>query len=131
MKNLKSTILATIIAMGFYANATAQEKAKAKANEAYRKGAVPESGEVISSKMTIVFNNGCTRTCSGDWSTNPSGTVSCDGEAGPLICPEPCPASNNISANKVILKNQALNPDGTIALKEMKEIKGMKKTVNN
>ena len=48
-----------------------------------------------SQNRVLIFNNGCSRTCtgnpqngtSGEWSYNKgSGTFACDGVAGPLVC---------------------------------------------
>lgn len=37
---------------------------------------------------TYVFDNCCSRSCSGSWGTTASGNVSCStGDAGPLSCP--------------------------------------------
>ncbi len=37
---------------------------------------------------THVFDNCCSRSCSGTWNTTASGNVGCStGDAGPLVCP--------------------------------------------
>jgi hypothetical protein len=40
-------------------------------------------------RQVAVFSNGCSRTCSGDWTLNSTNhTWTCSGTAGPLVCPK-------------------------------------------
>lgn len=45
---------------------------------------------------TFYFNNGCSRSCTGDWGTGSQpGNVVCHGTAGPLSCPTANVGSTN------------------------------------
>ena len=58
------------------------------------------------------FSNGCTRTCTGEWTYNASADLyNCAGTAGPLTCPGKG-LGNTPLFNKVMFQN--FNKDGTI-----------------
>lgn len=114
MKNLKTTILTALIAIGCFANVDAKEEPNRKPNGI----TTPQVGSRFLLYHVQTFSNGCTRTCTGDWSSVASGGYSCDGTAGPLVCPiANNPMENINSTAKISLKNQVFNPDGTIGTK--------------
>lgn len=113
MKNLKTTIFTALIAIGCFVNVNAKEEPNRKPNGI----TAPQVGSRFLLYHVQTFSNGCTRTCTGDWSSVASGGYSCAGTAGPLVCPiEYNPIENNPAA-KISLKNQVFNPDGTVGTK--------------
>ncbi len=67
---------------------------------------------IIAGYQIQEFNNGCTRTCTGDWSG--TGPYYCDGIAGPLNCAE---GMGNTLLRQMNLIGQYFNSDGTIKSK--------------
>ena len=64
------------------------------------------------------FNEGCTRTCTGDWSVNASSTVyTCDGTAGPLICDKGMGNTETTSGLSVI--DYKFDKNGEVSLKKI------------
>ncbi|SFH94294.1 hypothetical protein [Halpernia frigidisoli] len=69
------------------------------------------------------FNNGCTRTCTGDWSSLSGGGYSCDGTAGPLNCNG---MGNTLLRENNNQNNQNFDSDGNIKPKMTKADSGKK-----
>ena len=52
--------------------------------------------------QVLIFNNGCSRTCTGNWSYNSSTcTYACDGTAGALSCPAKTSTGHENRANSL------------------------------
>jgi hypothetical protein len=66
------------------------------------------------------FNNGCTRTCTGDWSWNQkSDRYSCDGTAGPLVCDKGM--GNTTLGSGKALPNAVFDRKGAVIVKAEKK----------
>ena len=75
-------------------------------------GGNPSDNSGEPAQQVYVFNNGCSRTCTGDWSANSNGSVSCDGTAGPLLCPGKSVTTSPTATARISLANQTFNQDG-------------------
>jgi hypothetical protein len=81
-------------------------------NDSKAIGGNPSDNSGEPAQQVYVFNNGCSRTCTGDWSANSNGSVSCDGTAGPLLCPGKSVTTSPTTTARISLANQTFNQDG-------------------